>query len=273
VDAQGLALKARRDRERLDTMVRYAFSRGCRTRFIYDYFAGGARGGAAPRCGVCDVCLGWRRGTGRPLDEDELLQVRIALSGVGRVSGRFGVERIAQVLVGGQGKDVIGRGLDRIPTYGKLAGMPIERVKDLLGVLADAGLVERQGIEGGRPGAFVLALTSEGRAVARGEVRPELDLPLPGASRRAGRKTRPAGAAGAEPEPADADPELLARLKAWRTEEARRRSVPPYVIFHDKTLVAIAAARPAATGDLAQIKGVGPAKLGLYGDAVLALIA
>ena len=85
----------------------FAFSRGCRTRFIYDYFAGGARGGAAPRCGVCDVCLGWRRGAGRPLDEDELLQVRIALSGVGRLSGRFGVERVAQVLVGGQGKEVL----------------------------------------------------------------------------------------------------------------------------------------------------------------------
>ncbi len=97
---KGGALKARRDRERLDTMVRYAFSRGCRTRFIYDYFAGGARGGAAPRCGVCDVCLGWRRGAGRLLDESELLQVRIALSGVGRLSGRFGVERVAQVLVG-----------------------------------------------------------------------------------------------------------------------------------------------------------------------------
>ena len=59
------ALKARRDRERLDTMVRYGFSRGCRTRFIYDYFAGGARGGAAPRCGVCDVCLGWGKRDGR----------------------------------------------------------------------------------------------------------------------------------------------------------------------------------------------------------------
>ncbi|HYC31358.1 MAG TPA: ATP-dependent DNA helicase RecQ, partial [Gemmatimonadales bacterium] len=99
IDTGARALKARRDRERLDTMVRYAFSRGCRTRFIYDYFAGAARGGAAPRCGVCDVCLGWLRGTARPLDDDEVLQVRIALSAVGRLSGRFGVERIAQVLV------------------------------------------------------------------------------------------------------------------------------------------------------------------------------
>jgi ATP-dependent DNA helicase RecQ len=271
VDEQGLALKARRDRERLGTIVRYAFSRGCRTRFIYDYFAGGARGGAAPRCGVCDVCLGWRRGAGRPLEDDELLQVRIALSGVGRLSGRFGVERVAQVLVGGQGREVLERGLDRIPTYGKLAGMPLDQVKDLLGVLADAGLVERRGIEGGRPGAFVLALTPEGRAVARGEVRPELDLPGRDAPRPRSRKAR--ASAPTAPEPTDADPALLARLKEWRTQEARRRSLPPYVIFHDKTLVAIAAARPSTADELARIKGVGPAKLALHGDAVLKLLA
>ena len=270
VDMEGRALKARRDRERLNTMVRYAFSRGCRTRFIYDYFAGGARGGAAPRCGVCDVCLGWRRGTGRILDDSELLHVRIALSGVGRLSGRFGVERVAQMLVGSTVREVLDRGLHRIPTYGKLAALPLDQVKDLLGVLADAGLLERQGIEGGRPGAFVLALTPEGRAVARGEARPELDWPAQAAQpRRRGkspsRPTEPAGEV--------ADPELLARLKTWRTEEARRRGMPPYVIFQDRTLVDIAGARPAGLTELARIKGVGPAKLAAYGETVLKLLA
>jgi ATP-dependent DNA helicase RecQ len=269
VDMEGRGLKARRDRERLDTIVRYSFSRGCRTRFIYDYFAGGARGGAAPRCGVCDVCLGWRRGAGRVLDEDELLQVRIALSGVGRLSGRFGVERVAQVLVGSKVREVLDRGLDGIPTYGKLSAMALDRVKDLLGVLADAGLVERQGIEGGRPGAFVLALTAEGRAVARGEARPELDLPVRGAPTR--RRARPISTVPDAPDAAAVDPELFARLKAWRTDEARRRSLPPYVVFHDSTLAAVAAARPATLADLAVIKGVGPAKLAAYGEALLQL--
>ena len=276
MDMEGQAIKARRDRERLDTMVRYAFSRGCRTRFVYDYFAGGARGGAAPHCGVCDVCLGWRRGTGRALDDGELLQVRIALSGVGRLSGRFGVERVAQVLVGSEVREVLDRGLDRIPTYGKLSGVSIDRVKDLLGVLADAGLVERRGIEGGRPGAFVLALTPEGRAVARGEVRPELDLPVRGApSRRRAKRVpgRPPEPDREEAAPEEADPELLARLRAWRTEEARRRSLPPYVIFHDRTLAAVAAARPTTPAELARIKGIGPAKLAAYGDALVRLMS
>jgi ATP-dependent DNA helicase RecQ len=264
VDPSARDLKAKRDRERLDTMIRYAFSRGCRTRFIYDYFAGGARGGAAPRCGVCDVCLGWTRGATRPLDDEELLEVRIALSGVGRLSGRFGVERIAQVLVGSTGKEILSRGLDQIPTYGKLSRLPLDRVKSLLGTLADAGLVERRGIEGGKPGAFVLALTPEGREVAMGRVRPDLDLP-------------PRATPQPEPRPteqgaADADPEILGRLRSWRTEEARKRSVPPYVIFHDRTLAAVAAARPSDLDNLAKIKGIGPAKLAAYGKELLIVL-
>jgi ATP-dependent DNA helicase RecQ len=273
-------LKARRDRERLDTMVRFAYSRGCRTRFIYDYFAGGARGGAAPRCGTCDVCLGWGRVTGRPLDEAELLRVRIALSGVGRLSARFGVERIAQVLTGSQVREILDRRLDRVPTYGKLAGVPIEQVKDLLSVLADAGLIERQGIEGGRPGAFVLALTPEGRQVALGKVRPELALPSPRAPRsrttRASRRATRGGEVPAVAAPAPvgpADPELLARLKSWRSDEARRQGMPPYVIFHDRTLEALAAAQPRDREALRQVHGIGPAKLEAYGEKLLRLLA
>jgi ATP-dependent DNA helicase RecQ len=75
------------------------------------------------------------------------------------------------------------------------------------------------------------------------------------------------------PVEADADPELLARLKAWRTGEARRKSVPPYVIFHDRTLAAVAAAKPAGQDELARVKGIGPAKLAAYGEALLKLLA
>jgi ATP-dependent DNA helicase RecQ len=210
------------------------------------------------------VCLGWGRRRGRALAEDELLAVRIALSAVGRLSGRFGVERVAQVLVGSRSREVVSRGLDRVPTYGKLAAISLDEVKDLLGALADQGLIERHGIEGARPGAFVLALTAMGRAVALGKIRPSLELP-------------PARAAAAAPKGSavperPADPELLARLKAWRTEEARRRQVPSYVVFHDSTLAAVAAARPHDAETLLAVKGVGPAKLEAYGAAVLRLV-
>jgi ATP-dependent DNA helicase RecQ len=181
------------------------------------------------------------------------------------------VERVAQMLVGSSGREVLARGLDKVTTYGKLAALPVDRVKDLLGVLADAGLLERHGIEGGRPGAFVLALTPEGRAVARGEVRPELDWPVRPPPRRM-RSKSPERHAAEDLQQADADPELMERLRAWRTSEARERKVPPYVIFHDRTLAAIAAARPTDQTALARIKGVGPSKLASYGEALLELM-
>jgi DNA helicase-2/ATP-dependent DNA helicase PcrA len=62
------------------------------------------------------------------------------------------------------------------------------------------------------------------------------------------------------------------RLRAWRLERAREDGVPPYVVFHDTVLHAIADAQPTSLGDLAQIAGVGPAKLERYGDALLALL-
>jgi DNA helicase-2/ATP-dependent DNA helicase PcrA len=62
------------------------------------------------------------------------------------------------------------------------------------------------------------------------------------------------------------------RLRDWRLERARADGVPPYVVFHDSVLQAIAAAQPASLGELAQISGVGPAKLERYGDELLALV-
>jgi ATP-dependent DNA helicase UvrD/PcrA len=63
------------------------------------------------------------------------------------------------------------------------------------------------------------------------------------------------------------------RLRAWRLARAREDGVPPYVVFHDSVLRAIAGAQPKSLGDLSEIAGVGPAKLERYGDAVLALLA
>jgi DNA helicase-2/ATP-dependent DNA helicase PcrA len=63
------------------------------------------------------------------------------------------------------------------------------------------------------------------------------------------------------------------RLRDWRLERAKADNVPPYVVFHDSVLHAIADARPTSLGELSQIAGVGPAKLDRYGSDVLNLVA
>ena len=66
---------------------------------------------------------------------------------------------------------------------------------------------------------------------------------------------------------------LWEKLRTWRLDEARRQELPPYVIFHDATLIEVARRRPASLAALADIPGIGRSKLDRYGAAVLAVTA
>jgi DNA helicase-2/ATP-dependent DNA helicase PcrA len=79
---------------------------------------------------------------------------------------------------------------------------------------------------------------------------------------------------GVEEAPAvAADDPLLVSLKRWRFERAKAEGKPAFVVFHDSTLAAIAARRPATEADLRGVPGIGPAKLERYGEEVLAAVA
>ncbi|MFR9776703.1 ATP-dependent DNA helicase UvrD2 [Micromonospora sp. MS34] len=73
--------------------------------------------------------------------------------------------------------------------------------------------------------------------------------------------------------PSDIDEELYERLREWRQRVAGAQKVPAYVVFTDATLTALAERKPGRTEELIAIAGIGPRKLGLYGDTVLALVA
>ena len=90
--------------------------------------------------------------------------------------------------------------------------------------------------------------------------------------RRSARGGAAAPTAGASPASGAPDEDLLAALKAWRRDLARVQGVPPYVVFHDRTLVEIATSRPQGLDALAAITGVGQAKLARYGAAVLGVL-
>jgi DNA helicase-2/ATP-dependent DNA helicase PcrA len=62
-------------------------------------------------------------------------------------------------------------------------------------------------------------------------------------------------------------------LLAWRASRAGAQKIPPFVVFTDATLTALAERRPASTGELAGIAGIGPRKLTMYGPEVLAVVA
>jgi superfamily II DNA helicase RecQ len=104
----------------------------------------------------------------------------------------------------------------------------------------------------------------------------ELTLPEPPRGRGQGKKRKKASdpvRLEASDAPVLVDPALLGALRRWRREESARRGVPAYVVLHDRTLEALAAARPSNLGALSAISGIGPAKLAAYGPALLSLLA
>ena len=85
-------------------------------------------------------------------------------------------------------------------------------------------------------------------------------------------KLRDPNAADGQTSTDEDEDDRFERLRAWRRIEAARQAVPPYVIFHDRTLRAIAQANPADEESLGTISGIGPRKIEAYGDSVLALL-
>ena len=235
---------------RLAQVMAYAEMRECRHARIADYFG---QEGVARRCSACDNCLA-KRPPEVPIPLDAVVA---ALAAVARFSGRVGLANVAAVLGGRRTKwSAAQPWVEELPFHAALSRWSDERVRQLLAELVRAGLARQS--SGEYP---VVELTPAGRqAITRGNT-PALTLPAE-TSPRNGRATGHAGA----------PVELVDRLRQWRLETARAGGIPAYVVFHDSTLNAIAAARPATLGELLRVPGIGDSKLRKYGEEVLEVL-
>ncbi len=268
LDPQQRERKRELDRKKLKRMIAYADSTGCLRAALLGYFG---EANVPARCGNCGNCA--RR---RALDADELLFLRKILSGVARAGERFGKRKITAMLRG----DLEGlpESLQSLSTTGLLSGDDPKKIGRWLDAAVGAGLLLASDDV-----YRTLSLTRPGRDVMSGR-RPDAELTLPEPPRarlpRGKRpkvsKPAPAVAPGGETfsaeEPDGTDYVLLETLKVWRRREAAERSVPPYVVFHDRTLATIASLRPRSLEALAEVPGIGPAKLAAYGKKILDLI-
>ena len=213
-------------------------------------------------CGVCDICLE------PPKSVDATQAAQKALAAVHRLGGRFGRARIVDHLMGKTKEPSDWE--TGLSTWGIGADFSPKGWRDLVdGLLLEGLLVEDP--NDGRP-LIGLGDADAVRAVYRGERRVALreHLEAHDGSTRSGRpRKRTREAMAALPPDAAA---LFEALRAWRKGEAVEQAVPPYVIFHDKTLADIAAKRPATLDALAPIGGVGAGKLERYGEAVLKVV-
>jgi len=227
---------------------------GCRAATVRRYF--GEEGVEA--CGQCDLC------TGQVDLSDATQAAQKALSAAHRLGGRYGRGRLVDHLLG-KTKDVSDHEAS-LSTWGIGQELSANAWRDLVEQLLFEGLL-REDPNDGRPLVGVGDADAV-RAVFRGE-RPVMIQTRHEAPAKAARRTRK----GRETlTMSQTDQPLFEALRAWRSREAKSQHVPPYVIFHDRTLTEIASAKPGSRAALERINGVGEGKLARYGEAVLEVV-
>ena len=254
-------------------IVRYAQTSDCRRRRILDLFGDDATFDVPPE-DCCDACRTNARLTDRAPDEvpewDEIpMASRVALGlldAVTRMRWPVGRLTLSKILAGSKAK-----GMDkyeRHPYYGRLQTVGQGAIDKIYKELLLKGYL---GIGGDEYPVVELTPTGE-QALAHREA---IDVTVPafGSRSSSGGSRRSAGAAVVSDDLAPHDEALFERLRQWRVGVATERGVPPYVVFNDKTLRAIASARPETEDQMLAVSGVGPAKWDAYGDAVLAMVA
>ncbi len=191
----------------------------------------------------------------------------MAVSAVLRCGQKIGRGRLINHLLG-QAKDSFDEELSTQSTYGIGKDMPKQgwgRVFDALlydGLLAEGGEMNRP--------AVVVPDAEAARALFRGDRTLMLRADPAATRKRAKGKSRVAAQALADM--SERDQILFDMLRSWRTETAKTRGVPPYVIFHDRTLAEIARERPADADELRLISGVGEKKAQRYAEDVSRIV-
>jgi len=247
--------RKRLERQKLDALLGYCESTTCRHQTVLRYFGEEHPG----NCNECDNCL-------EPVDTWDATQAaQMALSCVYRTGQRFGAGHLTDVLTGKATERVEKFNHQALSTFGIGKKLSPVQWSSVYRQLVAGGLLEAD-IEayGG------LKLTATARPVLRGEQEVWLRRDVDPAKRKAQRADRNAKAR--EPFAGASEDRLWLALKAKRTELAREQGVPPYVIFHDSTLLGILNQRPANLAELALISGVGQSKLARYGDEFLKVI-
>jgi ATP-dependent DNA helicase RecQ len=230
------------ERERLNALAALVETPLCRRAVLLRHF------GEDPpeRCGNCDNCLD------PPATIDVTEIARKLLSAAFRTEMRFGVGHLTDVLAGKETDKVHSFGHHRLSVFGIATAEELALVPPVSRALIarDALRADAYGGLSFGPGAKPILKAEE-----------TLVITVPTKTKRQRRR-----------ESGPTDP-LFEALRETRRALAAEAGVPPYVIFHDSTLREIAAARPSSLAQLAEVNGVGRAKLDRYGDAMLATVA
>ncbi len=269
IDHAGLEEKARRDHLKIESITRYAYSPGCRQKWILDYFG---ETGSEP-CGHCDSCRAEEPEDAEEIEGEDLLTVRKALAGVARASRRnaegqweaiYGRSKIMDMLRGARNAHMH-RYLTGLSTYGILSHMKDASLKALFRALQEGGLVQTSG--GEMP---LLTLTPRGEEVMQSKAPARLSkrgwtasAPAP---KRLRARTEQFLAAMAQ---GRMDRELYQKLAELRRDIAQDHNLPAYRVMPNEVLRALATLKPTTVEGAMRIRGIGSRTRDHYLDSFL----
>ena len=247
-------MQRRIERQKTEALIGFCETVSCRRQVLLGYFG---EADHAP-CGNCDNCL-------TPVPSwDGTVAAQKALSAIYRTGQRFGAQHLIDILLGKETERVVRLQHNRLRTFGVGADLDRRGWHSVFRQLVAQGFVlpDPEGHGG-------LALAPAAAGILRGAqtVRFRRDARSP--TQQSPKPDRK-GTAVVELEPGTHA--VWEALRAWRLEEARRQELPPYVIFHDATLIEVARRRPISLTSLATIPGIGAGKLRLYGNAIIEIV-
>ena len=248
--------RKRVERQKLNALLGYCESITCRHQSILRYFGEDHPGG----CGHCDNCL-------EPVSTWlATREVQKALSCVYRTGQRFGVTHLIDVLLGKESTKVKEFQHDKVSTFGIGKELSQAQWNSVYRQLVAAGYLNADiALYGGLKLVDDMALP-----ILRGEKEVWL--------RQDAGKTKKQIAKGISYKKSNhevassAEEKLFNALKAQRTELSREQGVPPYVIFHDSTLLEMMKMAPTTLAQFQRLNGVGQAKLEKYGQQFIQVI-
>ena len=250
--SQGNDQFKRVERQKMDAMLGLCEITTCRRQALLRYFGDHLE----HPCGNCDTCLT------PPETWDGTEAVRKALSCVYRTGQRFGVNYVIDVLRGVDNDRIRQAGHQAQSTWGIGTELSANQWKSVFRQLVANGYLRAD-----PDGYGALQLTEICRPVLRGDTHLQLRRDP---ERKAGKR---AAGDSKQRQHTVSDPQGWDALRQKRKELADEQGVPPFVIFHDTTLLEILEQRPANREQMLEISGVGSAKLDRYGDIFLEVLA
>ena len=237
-----------RAKRNMQRMASFASVNVCRRKQILEYFDESAK----DNCGFCDICTGHVEKVNGSVDAQKIL------SAVIRTEEYFGLSHIIDIVQGADTEKIRRTGHSTLKTYG--VGKDKSK-KWWRGIVEE--LISQKAVYQDADSYNALKMTDKGRAVLFGKepffiIRKEDKLP-----------ELPSGGDDLYAKRGNYDKDLYDLLKEVRTELARKKNIPPYVIFSDKTLREMSALKPVDNSGFLRVSGVGETKLEQYGPFFL----